>query len=284
MKEYPTHQRVISAILEDKADEHGAWPFVLAPETVSYDGLRRRAASAAGGLRDLGVNPGDPVLVFSPNNVEMIVAVFAITWLGAVEVPVNSGYLGSTLEHVVTNSTARTIVVATELVDTLFDAVPADRLDHVVVIGDLPADSTRPLVSWSTVAAGPALDRHPSEPRDLVAIMYTSGTTGPSKGVTVSNHHAYQYASPVGSHTMVSGEIVYVTLPLFHIGAQWAGVLAAMLADGQVVLRDKFSVSEFWADVDRWGATQTILLGVMAEFLYAQPRTPTTTGRTRCDA
>jgi crotonobetaine/carnitine-CoA ligase len=101
--------------------------------------------------------------------------------------------------------------------------------------------------------------------------MYTSGTTGPSKGVMVPYHLAYQYSNPNASHFQVDGDVIYVTLPLFHIGGQWQGVYAALLCEGRAVLKRKFSVSNFWADVDAYGATQTTLLGVMAEFLWKQP-------------
>lgn len=265
---------MLTAVLADKAGRHGDQPFIVAPERVTYAALRDRTSRAAGGLAAIGVVAGDPVLIVAPNSVDMIVAILATGWLGALEVPVNTAYRGATMTHVINDSGARTAIIAAELVDIVDSALTeASRIERIIVIGDQPPADPR-CVAWNEVREGPFAERHPSQPSDLMAIIYTSGTTGPSKGVMVTHHHAYHYASPATTHLMVDGEIVYVTLPLFHIGGQWAGLYSAMLADGQVVLRDRFSVSEFWDDVDKWGVTQTILLGVMAEFLYnAPPRT-----------
>jgi crotonobetaine/carnitine-CoA ligase len=84
------------------------------------------------------------------------------------------------------------------------------------------------------------------------------------------HHQAYQYASPLGNHMLVDREVLYPTVPPFHIGGQWAAAYGALLVDGRLVLRERFSVRSFWPDVDRFGVTQTLLLGVMTDFLAKQ--------------
>jgi crotonobetaine/carnitine-CoA ligase len=104
--------------------------------------------------------------------------------------------------------------------------------------------------------------------------MYTSGTTGVSKGVLVSQAHAYTYASREDEERPRRADRVLVTLPLFHLAGQWYGVYQALIARAQCVLEPAFSVSRFWPLVREHGITVTVLLGAMAELLQQQPPQP----------
>src|SRR6185437_1195865 len=109
----------------------------------------------------------------------------------------------------------------------------------------------------------------------IVEIMYTSGTTGPSKGVRVAHAHAYTYAKLAGQTVQLSETDVYFApLPLFHIAGQWALVYASLQVGATAVVRRRFSVSAFWAVVKESGATASFLLGAMANFLARQQPRP----------
>src|SRR6266571_67301 len=110
---------------------------------------------------------------------------------------------------------------------------------------------------------------------DLVAIMYTSGTTGPSKGVRVTHAHAYTYANLAAQALeLTEGDVYYAPLPLFHIAGQWALVYACLQVGATAIVRRRFSVSDFWAVVKESGATASFLLGAMANFLARQQPKP----------
>ena len=101
--------------------------------------------------------------------------------------------------------------------------------------------------------------------------MYTSGTTGPQKGVLVSHRHAYEYANAVCRLLELRpADRYYAPLPLFHIAGQWAVVYACLQRGATAVVKRRFSVSEFWSDCAAEGVTATFLLGAMAQFLYGQ--------------
>ena len=115
------------------------------------------------------------------------------------------------------------------------------------------------------VSGGPAAT-------DLVAVLYTSGTTGPSKGVMITHIQAYEYArSVVELLELGPDDVYYAPLPLFHIAGQWGVTYAACLAGARAVLPRPFSAGAYWADVRRHRATSTFLLGAMANFLFQQP-------------
>jgi len=110
---------------------------------------------------------------------------------------------------------------------------------------------------------------------DVAAVLYTSGTTGTSKGVVIAHRQAYTYAATIGRLLEISEEdVYYAPLPLFHIAGQWAVVYAALQAGATAVIKRKFSVTEFWPDVAEEGATVGFLLGAMANFLQRQPPSP----------
>ena len=107
---------------------------------------------------------------------------------------------------------------------------------------------------------------------DLMAVMYTSGTTGRSKGATVCHAHAYEYAYGVTEMLALrEGDVYYAPLPLFHLAGQFAVVYASCIAGATAVVTGTFSVGRFWDDVTRFGANCSFLLGAMANFLHRQP-------------
>ena len=104
-----------------------------------------------------------------------------------------------------------------------------------------------------------------------MAVMYTSGTTGPSKGATLTHAHAYEYAyGVVEMLELRESDIYYAPLPLFHIAGQFAVIYCSCLAGATAVLPGPFSAQGFWDDVRRYNATTTFLLGAMANFLQRQ--------------
>jgi crotonobetaine/carnitine-CoA ligase len=114
-----------------------------------------------------------------------------------------------------------------------------------------------------------------------MAVMYTSGTTGPSKGVMITQAHAYEYAlSVVELLELRSNDVYYAPLPLFHIAGQWAVVYACCIRSATAVLAGTFGLGKFWDEVNHYHATCTFLLGAMANFLYQQPETPQDTDNT----
>lgn len=275
-------ERTVGSVLARRARRHGDRPFLITSEgALSYRAVDTASNRLAHGIAALGIGHGEPVLIMLPNVPAFILLWCALAKLGAIEVPVNTAYRGAILAHVVNDSGARTMIVDVQYLGRLAEV--ADRLECleriVVHGGDQPLPA--PLAGRTCLRYAALDSTHDTapEPRprhtDLVAVMYTSGTTGPSKGVMVSHSHAYHYAS-AGMELLDLGpdDVYYAPLPLFHIAGQWATVYAAMIAGCAAVVTDRFSVDGFWDDVRRTGATATFLLGAMANFLHRQPARP----------
>ncbi len=245
-------------------------------EQWTYRHFRSLVIQTAIGLQQLGVAQGDHVLVWLPNGREHLRVFFAINYLGAVFVPINTAYKGSLLAHVIDNSDAKVAIVHADLVPR-FEGVPLARLTTAVVVGgpaDCPGLATHryadALLPARGVLAPPA---RPIEPWDPQSIIYTSGTTGPSKGVLSSYLHIYTNAGPE-TWTNVTGEDRFlVNMPLFHIGGM--GVTFVMFVrGGSIAFVDRFDTATFLDTVRATSATATFLLGVMASFLEKLPPRP----------
>jgi len=281
----PRHEQTLPQVLRKRAERHGdkAW-IVTDRRSFTYGEMDRQSDRLARGLAGLGIAGGDTVLIMLPNAVEIILVWCALAKLGAIEVPVNTHLRGAVLAHIVNNSAATTLVVDRQYCDRL-QAV-GDQLSGlerlVVVAGDGDGDGNVPPPAWpaafeTIVFENLLVDGEtplPAEPRyrDLMAVMYTSGTTGPSKGVMITHAHAYEYALSVIELLEMTGEdVYYAPLPLFHIAGQWAGVYACCIMGATIVVPKTFSLTGFWDEVKRHKATCTFLLGAMANFLHAQP-------------
>ena len=104
------------------------------------------------------------------------------------------------------------------------------------------------------------------------AIMFTSGTTGVSKGCVLSHRYAIRTAENLIAPFRITGDdIVYSPYPLSHIGPAYYDILPIMMQGGQVILRDGFSLSNFWPEVKRFGATWFLMLGSVQQLLWAAP-------------
>jgi crotonobetaine/carnitine-CoA ligase len=249
------------------ADDGEAW---------TYREFRQLVLQTAIGLQRLGVAQGDHVLVWLPNGREHLRVFFALNYLGAVFVPINTAYKGALLAHVIENSDARLAVVHADLAARL-EGVALAALTDAVVVGErvaCPGLRTHhyadALLPASGVLEPPA---RPIEPWDPQSIIYTSGTTGPSKGVLSSYLHIYTNAGPETWPCVTGEDRFLVNMPMFHIGGM--GVVFVMFVrGGSIAFAERFDTATFLDTVRATGTTATFLLGVMASFLEKLPASP----------
>jgi carnitine-CoA ligase len=234
----------------------------------------------AGGLRRLGVQPSNRVLIMLPNSMEIVLAWFSTNLLGAVEVPINIHYKESWLVHEVNDCEAQLAIVHEQYLERFIQVV--DHLEHltdfVVVGGDEGAthqeiDKKWSMHAWGGLENAEAIDK-PVETHyyDTAAIMYTSGTTGPSKGVVVPYGVEGNFAQGVvDTAKLTSDDVNYVVHPLFHANAQFMQILPSLLVGARISLWPGFSASRWLDQVRATGATITNTLGVMCNFIHSQP-------------
>lgn len=196
-------------------------------------------------LRELGVGPGDRVISMLPTSIDAVALWIAAGCIGALEVSVNPELRGPFLEHALRDPGARWCFARPEHAD-LPASVSVDDIETVVVERD---------GSYAAAAAVAAIDEWPA-PADPSCVIYTSGTTGPSKGVVITWAQMTATIGRIPRSWLSEADAVYCSHPMFHVTGR--SPLPAMSdVGGRVVLREKTSVTEFWADVKRFGCTSS---------------------------
>lgn len=246
-------------------------------ETWSYAATRHRALSVAAGLAAVGVGRGDPVLIWLPNGRLALASWFGVNHLGAVSVAINTAYRGRLLAHVTGNAEARIGIVHGDLLERLLEGDCRGRLETVFTAPEAVASwSARFAAQGIRLLPDTALDGDPAgvtvpdlQPWDLQSICYTSGTTGPSKGVLSS----YLHLNRMGWHCtegVTPADRYLINLPLFHVGGTLF-VSGALARGASIAVLGAFSTDTFFPECRRLGATQCLLLGAMAGFLVRRP-------------
>jgi carnitine-CoA ligase len=228
------------------------------------------AGRLAGALVQLGVQPGDRVATLIENSAEAMLSWWGIVTAGAVAVPVNTAYKGEYLRHQLADSESRVLIVETSLLDRAGAVVgQVASLEHLVVVGGEGDVAGVRCHTWddllSADVATPAVAVRPS---DLATFIYTGGTTGPSKGCMLSHCYHEALARQIGiCWRRTADDVVWTPLPLFHFNAIVTAVLGPLVYGGRAAIERRFSVSRFWPEMNRVGATVTSTLGTMAYLL-----------------
>lgn len=272
---------ILPRVIARRAQEMPARVYLedVAGPALTYAGTHEMALRWACAFQRLGVRRDQTVLSMLPTGFDAVGVWLGLGWLRAIEVPVNTAYQGRMLRYVIENSRAEVLVIAERYLPRLAEVADGLSLQTLVVPD---ADRTPAAVPFRALGrdgffAGADRADAPGEATlegpdywDIATILYTSGTTGPSKGVLVP--WAQIYATTTGSMVVADlgpEDAYYCPFPLFHISGK--GPLSVMaLVGGRVVLRERFDTASFWSDIARHRCTTTLLLGAMANFIYRQ--------------
>ena len=269
--------RTVPRMLQRQAERQPDRPLLAMGEIRWTHAQAADAAAALGAaLRAAGIGRGERIALMCSNRAEALEVFLGCGWIGAVSVPINTASMAPQIRYFVENSGARVLVIEQDYVERLaeldFSKGPLETI-WVIPSGGVHFVARK----MAEVAAQPypsLAQRTPAEsvsPSEPLSILYTSGTTGPAKGVICSHAHYYWFG--LNSARMLSVEpsdVLSTTLPLFHINALNTFAQASIIGC-QVVIHPRFSASGFWKTVHACGGTVIYLLGAMVPMLLAQP-------------
>ena len=267
MRDHPLEDRTIGRMLAAKAANVGERPFLL------FEGRRFTYADAhaitngyAEGFRRAGIGCGDHVALMLDNRPELLWAMWGLGKLGAVAVPLNTAAKGELLAYLIDQSDSVLVCAEDaygERVRTV--AGPAVR----GVLG--PAG----IAGFAELTAADPPEMLEVKHSDPHLIMYTSGTTGPSKGVVSPHSQGHAVGRQMASRSGYRpDDVLYTCLPVFHGNALWYTIYAALWADACVALSRGFSARRFWDEIRASGATVFNALGAMANIIWQLPESP----------
>lgn len=228
------------------------------------------------------VEAGEAVTTMLPNGADAVAVWAATSNVGGVEAPVNPSYTGNLLTHMIRTVESRVLVTGAEHLDAVLAVVEATPVERIIVTG-APVDDLSgrhaEVELWHVDDARARAGDGPVEPVDaepwsLSCILYTSGTTGPSKGVMVT--WAQVLMSTTGCFPpdeLGPEDHWYIPFPLFHMSGKLCVVGAALLGS-EAILRRRFSLSQWWPDIDDHGCTTALMIGVVPQLVAGRPPSP----------
>ena len=277
----------LDGLLTERAGSHPDTVFLrFATGDLTFAHVHAMVERRAAGLAAMGVGRGDVVPVLLPNSPEFVLTWFALCRLGAIACLINTAFRGPALAHALSLTGARLIVLHPSLNDAVADvAAELHTLEFVLEAGEgsdteagvgsgavLPFPRRR----LADVAGDPvALIAAGHGPTDPAMILFTSGTTGPSKGCVLSHRYAVRQAELMIQHLRLrDDDVLYCPFPLFHIDATVLTVAPALVLGTTAAIGERFSVSGFWPEVRRFGATVFDFMGATLTMLHKQSPQP----------
>lgn len=267
----------INAVLRRAVENFGERTFIeFLGDKYTFREVGERACRLANGLAELGVKQGDTVVTLMDNSADAVFIWLAIDKLGAISVPVNTALKGEFLRHQVGDAGAAVIIAEHDYAERVaFIAEKLPTLSTLVYRGDEPdlPGFKHALLPWSAILTDNTADQTVDvKPGDLAMLVYTGGTTGPSKGCMISHNYCVHFAHQMIRLTgRTKDAITWTPLPLFHKNAVVSTVLVNMLIGAQVSIYTRFSVSNFWPEIERTGATDVAMLAAMFPMLAKAP-------------
>lgn len=266
----------LDALLAERALTHPDAVFLrFADGDLTFAEANAAAQRRAAGLAALGVRQGDVVPVLLPNSADFVITWFALVRLGAVACLVNTAFRGPALAHALGLTKARLLVLQSSLEPTVADIVSHLAALEIVVVAGPAAPAHLPMERHrlGELSADPASLPVPAHPvTDAAMILFTSGTTGPSKGCVLSHRYTIRQAELMIRHLgFREDDVLYCPFPLFHIDAMVLTVTPALVMGATAAIGERFSVSGFWPEVRRFGATVFDFMGATLTMLHKQP-------------
>jgi carnitine-CoA ligase len=268
----------IDRLLDHRATDSADTVFLrFSSGDLTFGDARRQSLGLAHGFARLGVQRGQLVPVLMANGPAFAITWLALSTLGAVSTLLNTEFRGPALVHALNLSGADTVVADVTLVPNL--AAVVDELVHLrrlVVVGgssELPALPGVEVVDHGalctdTTTAIPSLHSF----ADPAMVLFTSGTTGRSKGCVLSHRYALRQAQlMIDNLRLRSDDVLYCPFPMFHIDATVLTIVPAMLLATTAAIGDRFSASGFWDEIRRSRATVFDFMGATLTMLHKRP-------------
>ena len=239
--------------------------------------VHERALLWASALRRQGIGAGDSLCAMLAVNPDAYFEWLGTAWLKALEVSINIDYRGASLVHAINNAQAETAIVSERFLDRIMDV--SDRLTMLkrVIVPDsnsAPEDFPWEFVGRAGLLDGATLatDLTPPTRSDIACIVYTSGTTGASKGVIIPWGSLVAPGPTLGPATGRDFRL-YSAWTLYHTAGKFAlGV--PIMRGGSLIFRERWRTSEFWNDIRKSTATCAGFLGGVSNFIMSQPERP----------
>ena len=259
----------VHALLVEAAARNPQGEALVCGETrLSWADLAERASHLADGLAAAGIRAGDRVALLLGNRIEFVLALFAVSRLGAVTVPLGIRQQTPEIVHVLNDCGARLLIHEADLAERQPPSADVPGLERRIPVGKGAEDLV------AALAAGPVRSGEPASVggEDTAVILYTSGTTGRPKGAMLTHlnivHSAMVYEHCMG---LGAGDRSVAAVPLSHVTGLVANVATVARCGGSLIILPAFKAPDFLALAAGERMTHTIIVPAMYNLCLLQP-------------
>jgi fatty-acyl-CoA synthase len=262
--------RIFPHVIEELAARHGDRPALLgARETLSYAQLAGRANRYARWARAHNVGRGETICLLMPNRPEFMAIWLGIIHAGGSVALLNTNLVGPSLAHCIDTVEPTHIIVAGELLGPFTTIEPLLKSKpRVWLHGNGDRERIDTLIESFADAPLAAEERTALTIEDKALYIYTSGTTGMPKAANINHYRvmlaAFGFAGILGTR---DSDRMYDCLPMYHTAGGLVATGAVLVNGGSVVIRERFSVREFWDDIVRNECTMFQYIGELCRYL-----------------
>ena len=272
----PGDEYTVADMIDPWSQQHPDHPAILfEDQVISWKEFDERASQTARWAQSLGLKQGDGIVLYMENKPEFIITWYGMAKVGVRVAMINNSLTGTALAHTLKLSEAKHVVIGSELADNYATAVPL--LEEPLTVWaqggsiqgmedfDAAVAEQDPAPISKAARAGLTND-------EKMFYIYTSGTTGLPKAANISHMRFMGMGvSFAGSMQTTKDDRIYVTLPLYHATGGAGGVMAALTVGGTLIIRRKFSASQFFPDLKKYNATAFTYIGELCRYLMNSP-------------
>ena len=269
----PDSSITIGRMIEDLAHRMPHNPAILYDDQIlDYRALNERSNRFANWARSLGVKRGDMISLLMENRPDYIAAWIGMAKLGAVCALVNTNLRGPALAHSLRVANARHLIVGSELIQAFGEVRQELEQPPLPWVLDGQEGGEDLSSALSTAAVDNGVDTALLV-KDLALYIFTSGTTGMPKAAKISHlRMLFMMYGFAGALNAKPADRMYNVLPLYHSAGGICALGPALTTGGSLVIRRKFSVHEFWTDINRYNPTFFQYIGELCRYLLNAPR------------
>ena len=254
----------------------------LSGDHVTYEQLETLTNRIAHGLLALAPETRPTtnrhIGIMHENAISYLAMTYALKKIDLIEVSINRAFRGVSLMRMISLTGCEILMTSQAHFDALAEIVDdlPDLTTLILTDGMAEAQDRFPQLQhiyfWDMLHENDSHIKAKAADSDVATIMFTSGTTGVSKGCLLSHRYAVRTAeNMIGPFRITKDDVNYTPYPLSHIGPAYYDILPTLMTGGHVILRDKFSLSNFWDEVIAHGVTWFMCLGSVQQLLYSAP-------------
>ncbi|XP_019935901.2 long-chain fatty acid transport protein 2 [Paralichthys olivaceus] len=265
---------VLDRFLE-QSGAHKDKPFIVfGEESLSYSDTDRRSNKVANALQiHPGFTAGDTVALFMGNEPAFLITWLALAKLGSPVALLNHNIRTKSLLHCFSCCRAKVLICAPELKEAVEDVLPSLMEQGVTVLLMTRHCDTPGIQSFSDKVEEASDDPLPRSLRSHITFkspavyIYTSGTTGLPKAAVVNQNRLLIALAILSSNGVTSSDVIYVNLPLYHTAGFLIGFIGSIETGSTIILKRKFSTSQFWDDCRKHNVTVIQYIGEVMRYL-----------------